>query len=72
MMDPNPSTQLTQDAGHSSKIFNKGEALQICSYTHRTPPVYPIDGAKSIGEDSKLNEILAQTFIREDELKERS
>ena len=27
------------------------------------PPVYPIDGAKSIGEYSKLNEILTQTFI---------
>lgn len=63
MMDPNPSTQFTQGAGHSSKIFNKGEALQICSYTHRTPPVYPIDGAKSIGEITKLNKILIQTFI---------
>ena len=46
-----------------SKNFNKGEALQICSYTHRTPPVYPIDGAKSIGEITELNEILTQTFI---------
>ena len=63
MMDPNPSTQLTQGAGHSSKIFNKGEVLQICNYTHRTPHVYPIDGAKSIGEITKLNEILVQTFI---------
>lgn len=55
-----------------SKIFNKGEALQICSYTHRTPPMYPIDGAKSIGEYSELNEIITQTFIREDKLKEWS
>ena len=72
MMDPNPSTQLTQGAWHSSKIFNKGEALQICSYTHRTPPVYPIDCAKSIGEYSKLNAILIQTFIWKLKLKERS
>ena len=34
--------------------------------------MYPIDGAKSIGEITKLNEILVQTFIREDKLKERS